>query len=372
MVSSFVCLQFRTNAGACIAVAAALTGAHGIARADSSVGHLRQDASGPRVLLLYDMEGVTDVIAPAGAVIDSVGYSEARESLTEDVNAAIRGLVKAGAGEVVLTDSHGSGNPEPDYLMERLPASARHEIRDRPYDPYIDVVDHGYAAVVAIGMHAGSGEVGFLPHTVLSHTRWIAKGLALSESMIFAASAARYGVPLILVTGDDVLGQEIQAFSPATRYVTVKRALSPAKAEPRPRENVSRDIELAAEQALRESGRVPPWTLLMNGPLQSEFGYRSEEQTALAALYPGARVLNNRAVALETATFLDAYTSYRALANYTFLAHMRWIVETMPSVKGGDEVLLELSKVFPPRSERTFAPSGDDVPSSIFATHGSK
>jgi hypothetical protein len=44
----------------------------------------------------------------------------------------------------------------------------------------------------------------------------------------------------------------------------------------------------------------------------------------------------------------------------------------MPAVKGGDEVLVELSKVYPPRSERTFAPSGEELPSPIFGTHGSK
>jgi D-amino peptidase len=316
------------------------------------------------------MEGVTGVTESGTTTVDAESYATARESLTEDVNAAIRGLLKAGASEVVLTDGHGSGNEEPDYLMERLPASARHEIRDRPYDPYIDVVDGSYAAVVAVGMHAGSGEVGFLPHTVLSHTRWVARGFALKRSMIVAASAARYGVPVILVTGDDVLGEEVRAFSPSTRYVVVKKALSISRAESRQRADVSREIESVAEEAFRDRDHVAPWTSLLNGPLESEFGYRTGEQAALAALYPGVRVLNNRAITLESPSFLDAYLIYRALANYTFLAHMRWIVETMTTVKGGEDVLAELSKLYPPRSERTFAPSGADVPNSISATHG--
>ena len=54
------------------------------------------------------------------------------------------------------------------------------------------------------------------------------------------------------------------------------------------------------------------------------------------------------------------------------LAHMRWIVKTTTTVKGGEEVLAELSKLYPRRSERTFASTGDDLPSAIFATHGSK
>ena len=161
-------------------------------------------------------------------------------------------------------------------------------------------------------------------------------------------------------------------FSPATSYVTVKTALSPGAAEPRPRSDVNRDIASAAERALREIDRIPPWKVLLGAPLLNEFGYRTEEQTALAALYPGARVLNNKAVILETPTFLDAYLAYRALANYTFLAHMRWIVETIPQVKGGNEVFTELAGRFPPRSERTFVPSRDTVQDDAFGKHGSK
>jgi len=327
---------------------------------------------GSKILLVYDMEGVTDVVTPGTVLIDSDGFAAARESLTEDVNAAIRGLLKAGAHEVVLTDGHGSGNPEPDYLTGQLPPGARHEIRDQAYDPYIDVVDSSFSAVVAIGMHAGSGETGFSPHTVLPYARWIANGQALNESMIVAASAGRYNVPLILVTGDNVLGREVQSFSPETSYVTVKTAVSISAAEPRPRLEVTNDISLAAERALRQIDRVRPWTALVNTPLHNEFGYRTEQQTALAAIYPGTRVLNNKAVVLETPTFLDAYLAYRALSSYTFLAHMRWIVETMPEVKGGNDVLSELARLFPPRSQRTFTPTSDTIQLDAFARHGSK
>ena len=76
---------------------------------------------GPKILLLCDMEGVTGVTNAEDVNFGSASYSAARESLTEDVNAAVRGLLIGGASEVVLTDGHGSGNPEPDYLLDRLP-----------------------------------------------------------------------------------------------------------------------------------------------------------------------------------------------------------------------------------------------------------
>jgi hypothetical protein len=81
-----------------------------------------------KILLWYDMEGVTAAAAPRDVQLGGPNYPATRESLTEDVNAAIRGLLRAGASEVVLTDGHGSGNPEPDYLLDRLPKGARFDI----------------------------------------------------------------------------------------------------------------------------------------------------------------------------------------------------------------------------------------------------
>ena len=70
--------------------------------------------TGPKVLIVIDMDGATGVAKFANVLSQSPGYQTARESLTEDVNAAIRGLFRAGASEVVLTDAHGSGSPVPD------------------------------------------------------------------------------------------------------------------------------------------------------------------------------------------------------------------------------------------------------------------
>ena len=92
-------------------------------------------APGPRVLLLYDMEGITGAVRASDVNFGSPTYQATRESLVEDVNAAIRGLQKAGASEVVVLDGHGSGSPDPDYLLDRMPTGARHEVAPNPSIP---------------------------------------------------------------------------------------------------------------------------------------------------------------------------------------------------------------------------------------------
>jgi len=321
-----------------------------------SVGATAQQS--PKVLVIYDMEGVSQIVTPAGCSFGTPNYPAGRAALTEDVNAAIRGLLRGGAREVVITDGHGSGNPEPDYDLSLLPAGARFEIRDVPYDAYIDVVDSTFDAIIAIAMHARANSPGFISHTYFGHTTWTAGGLEMNESMIVAASAARFGVPLILVTGDDVLQTQVAGFSPQTRYVVVKSAESRTRAVARPRVDVSREIEAAAEQAIRDLMKIPAWRPSeLQGGFENVFGYNLSAHAALAAHYPGARVVHDRAVAVDASSFLEAYLAFRALALFTSPARTLLVYRALSEVEGGREVLQSAVRAL--NVEPSFTPTSD-------------
>jgi len=118
------------------------------------------------------MEGVTGASKPQDVSASSESYPATRESLTADVNAAIAGLLKAGATEVVITDGHGSGSNEPDYLLDKLPKGARFALREVPYDPYIETMDRTFAAMVAIAMHGRAGGDVANDARVVERCRW--------------------------------------------------------------------------------------------------------------------------------------------------------------------------------------------------------
>lgn len=293
-----------------------------------------------KVLILYDLEGVTSVTSARDVQFGAPSYRPTQESLTEDVNAAIRGLLKAGATEIVITDGHGSGNPDPDYLVDRLPDGARLDTRDEPYDAYIDSIDKSFAAVVAIGMHSGAGTDGFLSHTYFGHTKWTMGGLAVNESMLLAASAARFDVPLVMVTGDQVLHEEVATFSPATAFVAVKQSESRDKTQPRAREEVSAEIEGTAERALRNRAAIKPWRpAFMRAPFDNLFAYRLPEMASMAVNFPSAQAVDNKTVRLRTSTFLDAYLAFRALAFFTAFAPYRLTMDLVRQVEGGPSVI---------------------------------
>lgn len=326
--------------------------------------------SGPdnvKVLVIYDMEGITDAVQPSDVTFGSPTYEATRASLVEDVNAAIRGLFAAGATEIVLADGHGSGNQSPDYVLDRMPEGARHEIRKEPFDPYIDLVDGSFTAMVAIAMHSRAAGGGFLAHTYSGHTRWAMGGHDMNESMLVAASAARFGVPLILVTGDDVLGQEVGAFSPSTEYVVVKTAEALDRAVARPRDDVSADIEAAAERALRNVANIPPWTGSLPDRFDNDYGYILPEQAGVALGFPGATVVNDKTIRVQTSSFLEAYLAFRALAGFTGLATQRMLVNAIREEEGGPDLLqqvqdrLRRAGVRVSRTERSFEPTGTEL-----------
>ncbi len=251
-----------------------------------------------KVLLLYDMEGVTGATnVKHTGFIYKAEYTEARESLTADVNAAIAGLKAGGATEIVVVDGHGSGNStEPDVLEDQLLAPAKMISKDRAFDIYMDSYDHSYDAIVAVAMHAGAGNsVGFLSHTyTLEDIQYKINGTPFNESMILAMGAARYKIPLIMVSGDDQLEREIRRNLPWVKYAAVKHAVNRSQAESFAREEVNRRIENAAREALQglENAGLP----VFPGPYRFALTFQDEAQARNAALLPGSEVLADASV----------------------------------------------------------------------------
>jgi len=265
----------------------------------------------PRVLVLYDMEGVSGAsTVQHTSVRHPEEYAAGRESLTADVNAAIAGLKAAGVTDITVVDGHGSGNAqEPDVLEPQLLAPAKMISRDQPFDIYMDSYDQSIDAVVAVAMHAGAGNrQGFLSHTYTGHDiEYKVNGVPFNESMILAMGAARLKIPLIMVSGDDQLETEVRRNLPWVEYAAVKHAVDRSRAEPLPRAEASRRIEAAAKTAVEKlaSARLPE----TSGPFRFALTFQDEAQARAAALLPGAEPVpgSSTAVQVRSQDFEEGY-----------------------------------------------------------------
>lgn len=89
-------------------------------------------------------------------------------------------------------------------------------------EPYIGCIDATYDIIVCIGMHARACTNGFVAHTYSGDFGLNINGINLSETTIIAVSAARFNMPVVMISGDDVLQQEIQQQLLSAEYAVVK------------------------------------------------------------------------------------------------------------------------------------------------------
>ncbi|MBO7147458.1 MAG: M55 family metallopeptidase [Lentisphaeria bacterium] len=146
--------------------------------------------------------------------------------LTDEVNAAVRAAFDAGADEVIINDSHGSGY---NILFEQLDPRCRiiHG-RNCSGPHWLPLLDETFDAMVLIGMHAMGGT----PCSITPHSKWVVNDgeLFLSEASMAAAIAGDHGVPTVMISGDDKVTAEVSGKISGIEAVTVKQALSPYQA----------------------------------------------------------------------------------------------------------------------------------------------
>jgi D-amino peptidase len=306
-------------------------------------------ATGGRVLLMFDMEGVTGATKVGEYDFGNPAYPLVQQSLVDDVSAAVRGLVNAGVSEIVMQDAHASGNTQgPDFPLNKLPKGVRFDIRDAPYDPYIDGVEPGYDAIALVGYHArGGSDSGFVPHTYFGVPLWKLDGLMMSEDSMIAFSGARYNIPMILTTGDDVHQVQTAEWTNA-ESVVVKKAISPAEAEPRSRDVVSAEIEAAAERAYKNRAQIK---IRRFGPrLESEWIFPLAELTAMATAYPGVQIVDDRTLRLESTSYQDALLAFRSISNFMRYAEAYLTVQAIRKLPAGADMIQGIAAKLPVRS----------------------
>jgi len=205
-----------------------------------------------RVLVYHDMEGLTGQSDPnTFRFSHPERYSVGRTYLTGDVNAVVAGLFDGGADEVHVVDGHGSGNPEPDLLLDQLDDRAQLISRDRLFDAYVDLTQPGeYDAIAVVGMHAKTGSGGFASHTYTLGIDFVLNGMAVTETEVVGYSWGRVGVPVIFASGDDRLAEDLAGPMPWVEFVTVKTATSASSANPRPVDEARADLRESAARAM--------------------------------------------------------------------------------------------------------------------------
>lgn len=241
-------------------------------------------AQGVRKLFISaDMEGITGVVTGDQLGPGQFEYERFRRFMTEEVLAVITAARAAGVREFLVADSHGNGE---NLLLELLPADVQ-VVRSWPRaHGMMQGIDSTFDAAVFVGYHAGTTN----PQGVRAHTFSSARltdvklnGRSVPEGGVNAAIAGHFGVPVILVTGDDAAVEEVRALVGRIEGAVVKwnygfhsaRTLTPEAGR-----------ALIAERTTAALRAPRPRPFALPGPVTLDVTFKHYQPSQVLALLP--------------------------------------------------------------------------------------
>jgi D-amino peptidase len=274
-----------------------------------------------RILISVDMEGASGIASsretgyprrPVGDPESTPDYLSGRQWLTGDVNAAVEGAIEAGATSFVVHDTHGLDRRN--VILDELHPAVE-VIRGMPiiFFEYPDL-SRSYDAAFLIAMHSRSGRAGILSHVLdwplMREVR--INGLPVGEGEITAALAGHFDIPSVLVTGDDVVCEEMSASTGGQiETAVVKYSLSRYAARCLPLTTAREHIRQAAHRAVQRIAEIKP--LRYELPTTLEVDFNDRQVAWYASWMPAVRYDGDRTVAYVGDDFLSVYKALLAM-----------------------------------------------------------
>jgi D-amino peptidase len=215
-----------------------------------------------KIYVNTDLEGASGVYKfTQTREVDTPLNLQAREYFMGDVAAVVRGLRDGGATEVLVYDGHGT-----QALIPHLMAAGAKYATGKPKTEMCGV-DNSYAGLVLLGYHAMMGtRDGVLNHTQSSKTenRYWYNGVESGELAQVAAIAGHYGVPPIMVTGDEATCREARKFfGEECIAVATKKGIGREAAVLYPFEETRQALYEGAKRAVAAIPRCKPYKLAL-------------------------------------------------------------------------------------------------------------
>jgi D-amino peptidase len=268
-----------------------------------------------KVYISVDMEGISGVVSPDQLGPTGFEYQRAREWMTGEALAAIQGARDAGATEIVVSDSHGNGQ---NLLIDQFPDDVT-IIRSWPRPlMMMEGIDSTFSAAIFIGYHASTSNVrGVRAHTMSSATL---TGVALNsrqvpEGGVNAAIAGYFGVPVVMVSGDDAAVAEVQPYGTGMEGAIVKRAISFHSAATMTPKAAQALIRTRVKAGVEKRGRITPFAY--SGAVTADISFKNYRAAEVLAYLPIVTRVDAHTVRfvgrniLEVSRFLEFVETYQ-------------------------------------------------------------
>ncbi|HEY7355104.1 MAG TPA: M55 family metallopeptidase [Ktedonobacterales bacterium] len=270
-----------------------------------------------KVFISTDFEGVAGIVDWDQILANGRDYEMGRRLLIDETNAVIDGAAEAGASDFVVNDSHS--------FMRNIPPAELHGrasyIAGKHKPLYMmEGLDSSFDAIFFVGYHGSIGaSQAILSHSYNPRAIWEVKinGHVVGETALNALVAAHYGVPIVLVTGDQVTAREAREVLPEVECVVVKESITRfAAANLHPEVACERLREGATRAIQNLSSHKPP---AFEQPARVEVTFLTADMAESAAWLRGVEVVagQSRTIAFEGSDTLALFRTFVTMIQLT-------------------------------------------------------
>ncbi|WP_054948707.1 M55 family metallopeptidase [Numidum massiliense] len=270
-----------------------------------------------KLFLSVDMEGITGLVDPTFIDSSRHHYTRGQHLMTAEANHVIEAAFATGCQEVIVNDSHSKMN---NIIIEQLHPEAKLISGDVKPFSMMQGMDDSFSAAVFVGYHARASMKGVLSHTMIFGVRnMYINDVLVGEFGLNAYLAGYYGVPVVLVTGDDEIAREAAQLIPGITAAVVKEQASRTAALCLSPQKSGELLRAKTAEALHNRGKVQPLVPPDNPVLKIEFA--NYGQAEWASLVPRAEIeAGTTIVSYEARNMLEAYKAMIAMTELAMKA----------------------------------------------------
>ncbi|MFD1037404.1 M55 family metallopeptidase [Virgibacillus byunsanensis] len=266
-----------------------------------------------RRLKLYisaDIEGVSGVVHSEHTARNGKEHDRARMYMTQEINACINGALEVGVTEIVVNDSHGTMR---NILLEQLHPRAELISGSPKKFAMVEGLNETFDVVIFIGYHTRMGTNGILNHTFHGKAIQTIKinGVDYGEFGLNAALAGYHGVPLVMVSGCDLLSKEATELIPTIHTATVKKTINRTTAQNLSLDRSHEIIKSETIKGIKNKDNIKPFNF--KGSLEVEVSFLHSGLADMAEILPIVKRKDTTSVTFTTENILDAYRYIRSI-----------------------------------------------------------
>ncbi|MCJ0929563.1 M55 family metallopeptidase [Virgibacillus halodenitrificans] len=257
-----------------------------------------------KLYISVDMEGITGL--PDHTYVDfrKHNYERARKIMTDETNVVIDAAWKSGWKDILVNDSHSKMN---NILIDHLHPEAKLITGEVKPLSMMQGLDNTYDGAMFVGYHARAGQFGVMSHAMIHAVRnFYINDHVIGEMGFNAYVAGYFGVPILLVAGDDQATKEAKELIQGVTVAAVKETISRSSVKSLTPTKAGELLTEKVKIALENRNHVKPLTPPENPMLRIEFN--NFGQAEWANLMPGTEIEpGTTIVRFQAKNILEAY-----------------------------------------------------------------